>query len=127
MTYRTQRINSLIREEISELLKREVKDPRLDDFISVTEVETSPDMKYARVFVSSLLSPGKEREETLKALESASGFIRHELAQKLRLRRIPELTFAWDDSIERGSKLLRLIDRVSAEGPEDDHGHPERQ
>ncbi len=126
MTYRIERVNSLMREEISELLRREVKDPRLGDFVAVTEVATAPDMRHARVFVSSLSSAGKEREEMLSALNSASGFLRHELARKLRLRHIPELIFEWDDSIERGSRLLRLIDRVSDGGTKaHDHRHPE--
>ena len=114
MTHRIERVNNLIRQELSELLQHQVKDPRLSTFVAVTEVITSPDLRYAKVFVSGLNSP-EERQETLKVLTGASSFFRKELARSLRLRRIPELSFHWDDSIERGDRLMRLIDQVSSE------------
>ena len=114
MSHRIERINSLIRQELSELLQRQVKDPRLGAFVAVTEVSTSPDLKYAKVFVSYIDSK-EEKQKTLSALASASGFFRKELAKHLRLRRIPELSFHWDDSIERGDHILRLIDQVSSQ------------
>lgn len=112
MAYRIERVNSLLRQEIRELLQRQVKDPRLDHFVSVTEVSTSPDLKHAKVFISCM---GSEQEirETLSVLTAASGFFRNELSRRLRLRRIPELSFQWDASIEQGAHLLRLIDQVS--------------
>lgn len=79
---------------------------------------TSPDLKYAKIFVSRI-SNEEDRKETLKALEAASGFLRKELMKSVRLRRIPELVFFWDDSIERGDRLLRLIDQVNAENSPD--------
>ena len=112
MAHRIERVNSLIRQEISELLQRQVKDPRLGNFIAVTEVSTSPDLKHAKIFVSRIGSE-EEKQETLNVLAAASGFFRNELARRLRLRRIPELSFHWDTSIERGAHLLRLIDKVS--------------
>ncbi len=114
MAHRVERVNSLIRQEVSELLQRQVKDPRLGNLIAVTEVSTSPDLKYAKVFVSRIGSE-EEKQETLSALASASGFFRKELARRLKLRCIPELSFQWDDSIERGDHLLQLIDRISSE------------
>ena len=111
MAHRIERVNSLIRQEVSELLRRQVKDPRLGSFITVTEVSTSPDFKYARVFVSRIASEEKKKE-TLEGLAAASGFLRKELAKRLELRRIPELNFQWDDSIERGDHILTLIDSV---------------
>ncbi len=114
MAHRVERVNSLIRQEIGELLQRQVKDPRLSNFIAVTEVSTSPDLKRAKVFVSCLDSEGK-KQETLDALASASGFFRNELFKRLRLRHTPELSFQWDDSIERGSHLLQLIDEVTTD------------
>ena len=113
MTRRIERVNNLFRQEISELLQREIKDPRLGDFVAVTGVVTSADLKYARVFVSRICEE-KERQETLVALAAASGFLRNGLKRRLRLRRIPELCFEWDDSIERGAQMLELIDRVVA-------------
>ncbi len=112
MAHRIERVNSLIRQELSQLLQHQVKDPRLGTFITVTEVSTSPDLRRARVFVSRIGS-GEEKKETLSALATASGFFRNELAKRLRLRRIPELSFQWDDSIERGVHLLNLIDKVA--------------
>ncbi len=114
MTHRIQRLNSLLRHEISELLQRQVKDPRLGSFVTVTEVSISPDLRQARIFVSHIGSE-EEKQETLSALASASSFFRRELTRRLRLRRIPELSFQWDDSIERGVHLLKLIDQVTTD------------
>ncbi len=111
MAHRIERVNNLIRREISELLQRHVKDPRLGEFIAITEVSTSPDLRYARVFISSI-GGEEEKQKTLSVLTAASGFLRKELAKNLRLRRIPQLSFCWDDSIERGDRLTRLIDEV---------------
>ena len=120
MAHRIKRLNTLIRYEISELLQRQVKDPRLGNFVAVTEVSISPDMKYARIFVSHMGSE-QEKQETLTALASASGFFRRELTKRLRLRRIPELSFHWDDSLERGARLLELIDRVTTDSATNQH------
>ena len=114
MAHRIQRVNNLLRHEISELLQRQVKDPRLGTFIIVTEVSTSPDLKYAKIFVSCIASE-EEKQETLSVLANASSFLRNELTRRLRLRHIPELSFQWDDSIERGAHLLQLIDKVSTD------------
>ncbi len=111
MSHRIERLNSLIRQEISELLQRQVKDPRLGSFIAVTEVSTTPDLRYAKVYVSRI-GGEEDKQEVLKVLASASGFFRRELAKSLKLRRTPELSFQWDDSIEKGSRLLQLIDEV---------------
>ena len=113
MAHRVERVNSIIRQEICELLQRQVKDPRLGNFIAVTEVSTSPDLKYAKVFVSCMASE-EEKQETLNVLASAAGFFRSELAKRLKLRYVPELSFEWDDSIERGDHLLQLIEEVAS-------------
>ncbi|HEY81950.1 MAG TPA: 30S ribosome-binding factor RbfA [Dehalococcoidia bacterium] len=113
MSHRIERVNNLIRQEISELIQRQVKDPRLSTFVAVTEVVTSSDLRHAKVFVS-CISSQEEKEETLVALAGATRFFRKELAKTLRLRRIPELSFHWDDSIERGDHLMQLIDQVSS-------------
>lgn len=117
MAHHIERVNSLIRHEISELLQRQVKDPRLSNFITVTAVDTSSDMRHAKVYVSRL-GGQKEKSETLEVLVSAAGFFRKELATRLKLRRVPELNFQWDDSLERGNHLLQLIDRFN---PAKDH------
>jgi ribosome-binding factor A len=114
MAHRIERLNNLIRHEISELLQRQVKDPRLGNFVTVTDVSLSPDLRYAKVFVS-CMGGEEEKQVTLTGLSAASGFFRSQLAKRLRLRRVPELSFQWDDSIERGAHLLQLIDKVSAD------------
>ncbi len=118
MAHRIERVNNLIRREISGLLQRQVKDPRLGNFVIVTEVSASTDLRYAKIFVSCISSAGK-KQEMLSGLAAASGFLRNELARRLKLRRIPELSFQWDDSIERGTHLLELIDKVSTDSTPD--------
>ncbi len=111
-SHRIERVNTLIRREISELIQQELRDPRIDEFIAVTEVDTSPDLKYAKVYISSM-SGQQEEEKILGVLKSAAGFLRTALANKIRLRYTPELHFIWDNSIEHGDRILRLIDEVS--------------
>ncbi|MFH1002836.1 MAG: 30S ribosome-binding factor RbfA [Chloroflexota bacterium] len=118
MTRRAERVGHLIRQEISELLRSQVKDPRLGSLIAINDVVISADLKYAKIFVSHVGSP-EERQGTLAALAAAAGFLRRQLARNLRLRHIPELDFRWDDSIERGARILELIDRVCPSRPPD--------
>ena len=112
MAHRIERVNSIIREEISELLQRQVKDPRLGEFIAITEVTTSPDLKFAKVFVSQM-GAEVDRQKILKGLASASGFFRTALAKRLKMRYVPELHFQWDNSIEHGDRISRLLDEVT--------------
>ncbi len=121
MAHRVERVNSLIRQEISELLRRQVKDPRLGNLVTVTDVSTSPDLRHAKIFFSRIGSNEEEKQETLSVLAAASGFFRNELAKRWRLRHIPELSFQWDDSIERGDYLLQLIDEVSTDSSTEQH------
>ena len=114
MSRRIERVNHLIREEISQLLQREVKDPRLSGFITVTQVSTSPDLSHAKVFIS-VMGEDKEKEEALLALANASGFFRRELSARLRLRRSPALSFHYDDSISQGAQVLQLISQVATQ------------
>jgi ribosome-binding factor A len=104
----------LIQREISGLLERQVNDPRLSRFVSVTEVTLSPDLKHAKVYVSTLASE-MNREDLLAGFNDASGFLRKELAAHLRLKQMPELSFYYDDSIERGARLLKLMKELSTE------------
>jgi ribosome-binding factor A len=114
MSHRIERVSSLMRHEISGLIQRQVKDPRINQFVAVTDVSISTDLKYAKVFVSCMGSE-EEKKAILKGLGAASNFLRNHLAKRLRLRRIPELSFEWDDSIERGDHLLQLMDKINAE------------
>ena len=121
MSHRIEQVNKLLRRELSDLLQHQIKDPRLDTFVAVTEVDTSTDLRHAKVFVSHLGSEA-EKQEILSALGAASGFLRKELAQNLKMRRIPELSFCWDDSLERGAHILKLIDQVTGDSAAN---HPE--
>ena len=111
---RLDRVNQLIKEEVSTLLQRELKDPRLG-FVTVTEVETSKDLRTAKVFVSVL---GEEREwkESLAALASARGFVRNWLRQHLDLRVTPEVVFRPDRSLEHAAHIQSLLRQVQGEG-----------
>lgn len=114
MTRRTERLNELLREEISELLQRQVKDPRVGGLVTVTAVQVAADLGHARVFVS-VLGSDEEQSDTFRALDSAATFLRRQLGHRLTLRRTPELIFQRDDSLERGAHLLALLDEVAAE------------
>lgn len=114
MSRRLLRINDLMRETISELISRQVKDPRLASVVTVTDVETSPDLRHARIFVSVLGTP-EEKTSALSGLRSATKFIRHELGGRIDLKRVPELTFILDDSLERGARILALLEDVASE------------
>jgi ribosome-binding factor A len=115
MTRRTERVNELLRAELSEILQREVKDPRLNILLSVTEVDVSPDLKSARVYLS-VMGDEAEQENALRAAKAATPFLRRELRPRLSsLRYIPELMFVPDHSIERGAQLSALIDQVATE------------
>ncbi len=111
MTERTARVDQLLQEEISRVVAREVQDPRIG-FATVTRVETSPDLRHAKVWVSIIGQPD-ERRTTFRALARAMPFVRHELGT-LRLRRIPELHLELDDSLERGTRVLQILDDLEA-------------
>jgi len=112
MTQRTDRIDQLLRQEIGEILSRDIQDPRIG-FVTVTDVETAPDLSTARVWVSVIGQP-EEREQTLRALQRAMPFVRHELGTRVRLRRIPELQLRADDSAQRGTRVLQLLHELEA-------------
>ncbi len=100
------RINEEIQREMSSLI-RTVKDPRVTGMISVTAVDTTPDLKFAKIYVSVL--DKSDCDQVLKGLKSASGYLRRELGRNLKLRNTPELTFVPDDSIDKGSHILDLL------------------
>jgi ribosome-binding factor A len=114
MTRRTERINDLLREEISDLVLRELKDPRLGGLVTITEVDVSPDLRNANVSVS-VLGSKEEREGTMRALHAASHFIQRELRRRLTIRRVPELAFQRDTTIEEGARVLALLDETAKE------------
>jgi ribosome-binding factor A len=115
MTRRTERINDLLREEISDLVRLEVKDPRVGGLVSITEVDITPDLRHAKVFVS-VLGSDAEKAATFVALRAAAHFLQRELRKRLTIRRIPELVFLADESLARGARILSLIEEAQEGG-----------
>jgi ribosome-binding factor A len=122
MSNRPERVGHLMQREIAEILQRELRDPRIPQLVSVTDVEVSRDLSFARVFVS-ILESETSHEHTLAALNRAAGFVRHALSPRLGLREVPELRFVHDPSLERGARveeILKKIERGEAVGDEDE-------
>lgn len=116
MSRRTERLNSQIRRDLSELLRYEVKDPRVSGVVSVTRVDVSSDLQYARVYVS-VYGTLREKEKTMAALGSAAGFLRRHLRGRLDTRQAPTLRFFLDDTLTEGNKMLDLLDSLAADQP----------
>jgi ribosome-binding factor A len=115
-THRHERVGEEIAHEINAMLAGELKDPRLEGSIIASEVRVQPDMKHARVFIS-VKGTTEEQTDAIKALEHAAGFIRHELVERLQLRRLPELHFALDLSEERVERIEQLLREVKVDEP----------
>lgn len=112
MTQRTDRVDELLRQEIGAIVARDVADPRVG-FATITKVETTRDLSHAKVWVSVIGQPA-ERQATISALGRAMPFVRHELGKTLRMRRIPDLHLLLDDTAERGTRVLQLLDELNA-------------
>lgn len=107
---RSQRLGELIKKEISDILLKEVKDPRIG-FVSVTDVEVSGDLRHAKVFVS-VYGDENERQATMEGLEKATGFIRKLIGERIKIHHTPEIMFRYDNSIEHGVHISKLIDEI---------------
>jgi ribosome-binding factor A len=114
-TQRQGRVAHVLREEISRIIEREIKDPRIG-LTSITDVEVTPDLRQARVFVS-VYGGDDEARASLGVLERATGFIRAELGKHVRLRYVPEIEFCRDESLARGTHISQLLDQVKREAP----------
>lgn len=112
---RQERVGELLREDISQIIQRELTDPRLARLISVTEVSVSPDLRQARVYVS-VYGSAEEQQQAMAALEYAARRIRSHLSRTVRLRHIPELEFELDTSLERADRIMRLLEEIKAQG-----------
>jgi len=116
---RKERVADQIQRELAQLIQRDMQDPRLH-LLSVSAVEVSRDLAYATVFVTSL-SDSTSHDEILKTLRKAAGFLRHELGKAMRLRIVPELKFKYDESLERGTSMSKLInDAIDSDRGEED-------
>ncbi|MBD1862264.1 MULTISPECIES: 30S ribosome-binding factor RbfA [Trichocoleus] len=117
---RVSRVSELIKREVSQMLLSGIKDDRVGTgMVSVTDVDVSGDLQHAKVFVS-IYGSDEAREETMAGLKSATGYVRSELGQRVRLRRTPEVIFVEDRSIERGTRVLSLINQLSQDRKPDD-------
>jgi ribosome-binding factor A len=110
---RTRRIADQIQRELAELIRLELKDPRVPGLVTVTGVEVSPDQSHAKVFFT-LLGDEAKIEEATVGLKSAAGFLRTQLGHRMKLRAVPQLDFKYDTSVERGVRLSHLIDEAVA-------------
>ena len=116
MSRRTDRVNEQLREEISTLLTRQIKDPRLSGLITITRVVTSGDLRSARVFISVMGRP-ETKKAALDGIQSAASFLRRELRDRINMRHTPFLTYELDESMEEADQVLRRLDQIRIDGP----------
>jgi len=115
---RVERVAELIKREISVILLSRVRDPRLKRF-TITQVKVSPDLRQAKVFID---FPGEEKEEKYQALQKATGFIKSELALRLRIRFMPEITFIKDETLDKAFQVVELLNQIEKEEDEREKG-----
>jgi ribosome-binding factor A len=119
MSRRTERVQSLIRHELGEILQQEVKDPRIEGLVSITAVEVSPDLRRARVYLSVFSGPPEAEQHALEALGSVKAFMRRELGRRLRLRYSPELDLHIDHSFGHADEINRILKNLPPAAVED--------
>jgi len=112
MSLRNERVRKTLMKEISDILLKEIKDPKISGLVSITDVEVSHDNSYAKVFYSVLADENK-KEEIKEAIQKNVPKIRYEVGKRVRLRLTPELNFIFDESLERGARITNLIDKIS--------------
>jgi len=112
------RINTEVMHELSNIIRSEIKDPRVSILTSVTAAEVTPDLKFCKAYIS-VLGTDEEKKNTIKGLMSAEGYIRRALASGINLRNTPEITFILDDSIEYGVNMSKLINEINAKSSDD--------
>jgi ribosome-binding factor A len=115
---RQRKVQELLVREVSDILRREMRDPRVG-FVTITDAEVTPDLRHAKVYYS-VLGDAAARTETANALARAAGFVRGEFGRRAQLRFVPEIRFVYDASAERGARITRLLDAASQERRQDD-------
>ncbi len=115
---RPERVAEQIRMDVAQILQNDMKDPRLG-LVTCTRVELTRDLRYAKIYVS-VLAEGSEKEQTLKALEGATGYVRRRLTERIGLRVSPEIRFIFDPSVEYGIRLDELIEKTREQSPEEE-------
>ncbi|MCA1040818.1 30S ribosome-binding factor RbfA [Bacillus infantis] len=114
MSHRANRVGEQMKKELGEIIGRKIKDPRIG-FVTVTDVAVTGDLQQATVYIS-VLGDEEQRENTLKGLAKAKGFIRSEIGQRIRLRKTPEIIFEFDESIDYGNRIDTLLHKIQEEG-----------
>ena len=114
------RINGEVQKALSDIIRLELKDPRIHPMTSVVLAQVTPDLKYCKAYIS-VLADEEHAQDTIKGLKRAEGYIRTQLAKKVNLRNTPEISFILDQSIEYGVRMSKLIDDVTKELPEDEN------
>ncbi|SMB94095.1 ribosome-binding factor A [Desulfonispora thiosulfatigenes DSM 11270] len=123
---RTDRISEEIKRELAQIVPGRIKDPRVTGLVSITAVEVTNDLSYAKVYVTRYGNQTQEEKDSLlKGLEKASGFIRGELGKNIKIRHVPQLLFTLDTSLEYGAKIDSLINKVKEPKDESNNGHSE--
>lgn len=117
---RTDRLNSLLKEVISEVIRDDVRNPHVAELFTVTRVDITKDLHYAKVYIS-VIGDEKKKEETITALNSAAGFIAVNASKKVTMRYFPELTFRLDDSVDKHMRIQELLDQISEEKSTREH------
>ncbi|WP_409292342.1 30S ribosome-binding factor RbfA [Peribacillus sp. SCS-26] len=110
MSLRANRVGEQMKKELSEIIGRKIKDPRIG-FVTVTDVEVTGDLQQAKVYIS-VLGDEEQRQNTLKGLAKAKGFIRSEIGQRIRLRKTPEIFFEFDESVDYGNRIENLLTQI---------------
>ncbi|SIT67256.1 30S ribosome-binding factor RbfA [Edaphobacillus lindanitolerans] len=116
MTMRANRVAEQMKKELGDIISRKLKDPRIG-FVTVTDVEVTGDLQQATIFIS-VLGDDRQKEETLKGLTKAKGFIRSEIGHRIRLRKTPEIFFEFDASVDYGNRIESLLRQVNESTPE---------
>ena len=116
---RQRRVSELIKEELGTFLERHASDPRLE-WVNITSVEATPDLKVAHVYFS-IIGDEASPQDALEGLQHAAGFLRRELAARLRLRHVPQLAFSYDESLDRGRRIDEILDAIRGEDASDDN------
>lgn len=124
MVQRTDRLNSLLKEVISEVVQQDVRNPHVNHLLSITRVDITKDLHHAKVYIS-VIGTQEEKEETVKALQSAAGFIAVNSSKKVTMRYFPELTFKLDDSVDKHMRIDSLLNEISEERKAREKEHPQ--
>lgn len=117
MSTRTEKLRQLLKEEVSDILRREIKDPRLG-FFTIIDAEITSDLQHAKIFVSILGTP-EERKQSMDVLKHAQHFVRQEFGKRVRMKTLPDFQFKLDETVDQGVRILELLEEIKRDEPEE--------